>query len=85
MIHFFRSKTFCLTESKKFVVEPFFVSQNFWYQKNLGRRGRGVSGVSVGNALSHLAEKIRREPISFSLLLGIDKFYASEGEVTIFC
>ena len=81
----FPSIVFCLTVQKIIVGEHFFVSQNFWYQKNLGRRGRGVSGVSVGISLSHFAEKFRREPISVSLLLGIDKFYASEGQVTIFC
>ena len=57
VIHFFRSKTFCPTEPKKIVGEAFFVSHNFWYRKNFWRRGRGVSGVSVGNSLSHFAEK----------------------------
>ena len=60
VIHFFRSKTFWLTEPKKFVGGPFFVSQNFWYRKNSWRRGRGVSEVSVGSCLSHFAEKFRR-------------------------
>ena len=81
----FPSIVFCLTVQKNIVGEDFFVSQNFWYQKNLGRRGRGVSGVSIGISLSHFAEKFRREPISVSLLLGIDKFYNSEGCVTILC
>ena len=72
VIHFFRSKTFCLTEPKKFVGEPFFVSQIFWYRKTSWRRGRVVSEVSVGSCLSQFAEKFPKEPISVSLLLVID-------------
>ena len=48
-------------------------------------RGEGVSRFSVENFLSHGAEKFRRgESFSVSLISGIEKFYASEGYVTIF-
>ena len=33
--HDFPLKNFRLTVPKNFVGEPFFVSQNFWYRKNL--------------------------------------------------
>ena len=48
-------------------------------------RWEGVSRFSVENFLSHSAENIRRgESFSVSLISGIEKFYASEGYVTIF-
>ena len=49
--------------------------------KKIWRRGGGggVSEVSVETFLSHFAEKFVGEPISVSLFLGIDNFYASEG------
>ena len=39
--HDFPSEVFRLTVPKNFVGEPFFVSQNFWYRKNLWIRGGG--------------------------------------------
>ena len=51
----------------------------------MDKRGGGVSRFSVENFLSHSAEKVRRgESFSVSLISGIEKFYASEGYVTIF-
>ena len=35
----FPSKIFCLTIPKNFVGEPFGVSENFWYRKNICFRG----------------------------------------------
>ena len=49
-------------------------------------RGEGVTRFSVENFLSHSAENLSRgESFSVSLISGIEKFYASEGYVTIFC
>ena len=40
----FRSKIFCLTVPKKFVEEPFCVSENLWFRKMLGiREGAGIT------------------------------------------
>ena len=48
--------------------------------------GEGVSRFSAENILSHSAENLSRgESFSNSLISGIEKFYASEGYVTIFC
>ena len=44
----FPSKIFCLTVPKIFVGEPFCVSQNFWYRKNLWIRGGGGDGGGGG-------------------------------------
>ena len=50
----------------------------------MNKRG-GLSRFSVGNFLSHSAEKINTgESFSVSLISGIKKFYASEGYVSIF-
>ena len=62
--HDFLSKNFCPTVPKISVGEPVCVSQNFWYQKKfMDKRGEGregVSGFSVKNFMSHIAEKYRR-------------------------
>ena len=57
----FLSNFFCLTVPKKFVEEPFFALQNFWYRKSLWIRGgrKGVSRFFVGFFLSDSAEKFR--------------------------
>ena len=38
----FFNQNFCLTVPKKFVVQPFYVSKNFWYQKILWRGEEGA-------------------------------------------
>ena len=43
-----------------------------------------MSRFSVENFLSHSTEKFRRATFSVPLMSGIEKFYASEGFVTIF-
>ena len=54
-------------------------------KKFVNKRGGGVSKFSVENFLSHSAGNLRRgESFSVSLIPGIEKFYASEGYVTIF-
>ena len=63
----FSLKNFRLTVPKKFVEEPFRVSENFCYRKkNMDKRGgggRGREGVSlfpVKKFLSHGGERFRR-------------------------
>ena len=56
----------------------------FGYRKSLDKR-RGVSRFSLEKILFHSAKKIAEEHFSASLIFGIEKFYASEGYVTIFC
>ena len=46
---------------------------------------RVMSHFSVKKILSHSAEKIRRGALYCVTNAGIEKFYASEGYVTIFC
>ena len=83
-MHDFSFKIFCLTVPKNFVGV---------YQKISGsekiyasERGEGVSRFSVEMFLSHSAENLSRgESFSVSLISGIEKFYASEGYVMIFC
>ena len=58
--------------------EPFCVSENFWYRKTLSIRGGGVSRFSVGNFLSHSAEKHRG-----GTLLCFRKFGASKKKLRI--
>ena len=41
--HDFQMEIFCLTETKKFVEEPFCVAENFWYRK-MSRRERERGG-----------------------------------------
>ena len=60
------------------------------FQKSSGNEKLyGSEGGGELNFLSKIfcltAEKFRREPFSVSLISGIEKFYASEGYVTIFC
>ena len=51
--HYFPLKNFRLTVPKNFVEEPFFVSQNFWYRKNLWIRGGGEYHEFPSKFLSH--------------------------------
>ena len=45
------------------------------------------SGITIfrQKVFSHSAEKFFKEPFSVSLISGIEKIYAQEGYVTIFC
>ena len=55
----FHLKNFFLTVPKKFVQEPFCVSEKFWYRKMLGIKEGRVSRFSVKTVLFHSAEKFR--------------------------
>ena len=77
--HYFPLKNFRLTVPKNFVGEPFFVSQNLWYRKNLWVRGGGRGG---GGEYHDLLSKFfcltepknfAGEPFSASLISGIEK------------
>ena len=79
-------KIFCLTAPKNFLGEPFFVSQNFWCRKGLWiRGGREYHDFQSKFFCLTLPKTFIGEPFSVSLFLGIEKFFASEGYVTIFC
>ena len=83
----FPSKPFCLTVPKHFVEEPFCaVLENF-------SGGEKVYGKERGGAYRNFPSKIFclkvpkhfvGETLSLSLVSGIEKFFASEGYVTIF-
>ena len=77
----------CLTEPKNFVVEPFCVSENFWYRKILWiRRGReGVSQFSIENLLSHSTGKLRKRTLVCLTKIRVSKNFLQEGSSTIFC
>ena len=79
LIHFFRSKNFCLRLPKNFVGEPFCAV----FHKISGVEEiygeEGVPGFPAEKFLSRSAEKIHRGTHSCFTPLGIDKFYASEG------
>ena len=81
----FSWKFFCLTVPKNFVGASFTVAIFLGVEK-VGYEGRGgASRFSVEIFLSHSAEKLSTgESFSVWLISGIEKFYASEGYVTIF-
>ncbi len=88
MNHDFSSKMLSLTVPKNFVGEPFCVSQNFWDRKTLWMRWKG--GMEYHNFFSNffcliVPNYFVEEPFRVSLISGIERFYASEGYVTIFC
>ena len=64
------------------VYQKISTSEKFYASES----GEGVSRFFVENFLSHSAENLSRgESFSVSLISGIEKFYASERYVTIFC
>ena len=81
--HDFPSELFCLTIPKNFVGEPFDVSEIFWYRKILCFRGLCQDFLSKFLGLT-VPKNFVGEPFTVSLISGIEKFYASEGYVTIF-
>ena len=83
----FPSKNFCLTLPKKFVGEPFCaVFQKIsGIPEIYGEEGVGYQDFTAKSFCLTLPKKYIGEPFSVPLFLGIDKFYASEGCVTIFC
>ena len=82
------SKTFCLTVKKNFVGDPFCaVSENFRQRKNLWIRGWGAEYHDFPSNVFCLTlpKTFVGESFSVSLISGIERFYASESYVTIFC
>ena len=71
--HDFPLKNFRLTVPKKFVEEPFCISDNFCYRKMLRIRERGVSRFSVENFLSHNAKNLRRGTLQCFIKFGYRK------------
>ena len=83
----FSVEIFCLTEPKNFVEEPFcaVLQKISGSEKVYGSEEGEVSKFPFENFLSHMPKKIVGEPIRVSLIWVIEKFYAEEGYVTIFC
>ena len=82
----FSVKTFLsLLVPKSFVGEPVIVTQNLRDRKILGKRGGGITSLRQKHFCLIVPTNFVGETFSLSLFLGIDKFYASEGCVTIFC
>ena len=64
------------------------VSENFWWRKSkkfMDKRGGGVSRFPSKNFRLTVPKNAVGKPFGVSLIPGIEKFYASEGYVTIFC
>ena len=92
--HDFPLKIFCLTVPKKFVGEPFCVSENVWFRKILWMRERererereggggreGESRFSVEIVLSHSTEKFRKRTLpGFRKILVSELFMHKSGE-----
>ena len=80
----FPSTFFCLTVPKNAVRKPFGFSG---YRKILDERVEGRECQDFPSKLSSLTvpKNFVGQPIRVSLISGIEKFYASEGYVTISC
>ena len=69
----------CLTVPKKFVGEPFCVSENFWYRKNLWiRRGEGGS-VTIFHrkfVVSQYRKTWQGNPCLFDKNPGVENLFA---------
>ena len=70
--------------AKNFVEEPFCVSENFCYRKMLGIIGGVHQAFSSKTFCLTVPKTFVEEPFSVSLVSGIEKFYAYEGNITIF-
>ena len=81
----FPSEIFCLTVPKNFVGEHFSVSLVAGTDKVWISEGGGYQDFPSKIFLSYSAENLSTvESFSIWLISGIEKFYASEGYVTIF-
>ena len=77
----FSLESFCLRVPKKIVGEH----RKFFCLRISRFSVRGVPRFSVDYFMSHDAETFVGEPFSVSLISGIEKFYAQEEFITIFC
>ncbi len=64
--------------------EKFPVTNKFMDER-VGEGGNGVSHFSVKKICLTVPNYFVEEPFRVSLISGVEKFYASEGYVTIFC
>ena len=84
--HDFLLKICCLTVPKIFVGEPFCVSQKFLVSKKfMDKRGGEYHDFLSKVFCLTVPKNFVGEPFSVSLISGIERFYASESFVTIFC
>ena len=80
---------FFVSVPKNFVGEHFSVSENFGHRKSLWIKGGEAGGREYHDFLSKIfcltvPKNFVGESFSVSLISGIEKFYAYEGNVTIF-
>ena len=85
----FSVEIFCLTVPKNAVGEPFSLSlisgieiEKVWMR---GWRGGGSVKIFRRKFFVSVPKNFVGQPFRVSLISGIEKFYASEGYVTIFC
>ena len=75
--HYFSVEIFCLKVPKKFVGEPFDVSEHFGYRKILFIRGDIT--IFCRHIFSHSTEKFRRGAFVFQKKSGMENFMQKMG------
>ena len=80
----FPSKLFCLTVPKTSVGDSFTVALISGSRKSLDKGGGSIKTFRRKFFCLTVPKNFVGEPFSVSLISGIEKFYASEGYVTIF-
>ena len=82
----FRRYFFCLAEPKNFAGEPFFgvFHKTSGSEKVFGKKRGGCQYFRSKKFWLTVLKKFVDEPLSVSLISGIEKVYASDGFVTIF-
>ena len=81
-------EAFCLTLPKNLAEELFCVSKIFRYRKNIWIRKMGwmeYHDFPYECFCLTVRKNSYRKPSLFYLISGVEKFYASEGYVMIFC
>ena len=81
--HDFLSNFFCLTGPKNFVMEPFCVSENFWYRKSfMDRRRVGYHVFPSIVFASHTTKNFPRGTPVFQKCYGVE-FFLDNRSITI--
>ena len=78
------SKSFCLAWPENFARRPFCVADFIWYGKRFmdQREGGGYHDFLSKTLCLTVPEKFAGEPTNVSGNIGIEKFYAQEGDIT---
>ena len=82
--HDFLLKNFCLRVPKNFVEEPLCFKKSLVSKNIRNKRGGGYHNFPSKLFCLTVPKIFVGEPFSVSLISGTDKFYASEGYITIF-